>query len=96
LDITPAQVQESADTNIVASFAFAREAILAFKEQPVDDGKRGTLLFTGATASLRGNTTTSAFAVGKFGVRALAQSLNKEFGKENIHVAHVIIDGDEF
>ncbi|THH07724.1 hypothetical protein EW146_g9223, partial [Bondarzewia mesenterica] len=58
-----------------------------------EKGKRGTLLFTGATASLRGNVTTSAFATGKFGLRALAQSLSKEFGKENIHVAHVIIDG---
>lgn len=73
--------------NVVAAFAFAREAILAFKEQDIEEGKRGTLLFTGATASLRGNTTTSAFAAGKFGVRALAQSLAKEFGKENIHVS---------
>ncbi|KAJ3494866.1 hypothetical protein NLJ89_g10720 [Agrocybe chaxingu] len=57
------------------------------------NGKRGALIFTGATASARGNTTTSAFAVGKFGTRALSQSLAKEFGKENIHVAHAIIDG---
>jgi NAD(P)-dependent dehydrogenase (short-subunit alcohol dehydrogenase family) len=54
--------------------------------EEVGKGKRGTLLFTGATASLRGNTTTSAFAASKFGIRALAQSLAKEFGKENIHV----------
>jgi len=95
LDITPEDVQTSVDTNIVAAFAFAREAILAFKGQGIDEdnGKRGTLLFTGATASLRGNTTTSAFAASKFGIRALAQSLSKEFGKENIHVAHSIIDG---
>jgi len=49
-------------------------------------GKRGTLLFTGATASLRGNTTTSAVSAAKFALRSLSQSLNKEFGKENIHV----------
>jgi NAD(P)-dependent dehydrogenase (short-subunit alcohol dehydrogenase family) len=49
-------------------------------------GKRGTLLFTGATASLRGNTTTSALSAAKFALRSLSQSLNKEFGKENIHV----------
>jgi short chain dehydrogenase len=53
------------------------------------NGARGTLIFTGATASLRGNVTTSAFAAGKFGLRALSQSLAKEFGKQNIHVAHV-------
>jgi NAD(P)-dependent dehydrogenase (short-subunit alcohol dehydrogenase family) len=88
LDITPEEVRESVDTNIVAAFAFARETILAFKELDIDEnkGKRGTLLFTGATASLRGNTTTSAFAAGKFGIRALAQSLAKEFGQQNIHV----------
>lgn len=51
------------------------------------------LIFTGATASVRGNTLTSAFAAGKHGLRALSQSLAKEFGKENIHVAHAIIDG---
>jgi len=42
---------------------------------------------------LRGNVVTSAFSAGKHGVRALSQSLAKEFGKENIHVAHAIIDG---
>ncbi|KAF7986918.1 hypothetical protein HWV62_12705 [Athelia sp. TMB] len=94
LQVTPEEVQESVDTNIVAAFAFSREAIIAFKDLDLNDkGKRGTLLFTGATASLRGNTTTSAFAAGKFAVRALSQSLAKEFGKENIHVAHAIIDG---
>jgi hypothetical protein len=49
-------------------------------------GKRGTLLFTGATASLRGNVVTSAFSSSKFALRALSQSLAKEFGKEDIHV----------
>jgi len=93
LDITPEEIKEVVDVNIVAAFAFAREAILAFKELDIEEGKRGTLLFTGATASLRGNTTTSAFAAGKFGIRALAQSLAKEFGKQNIHVAHAVIDG---
>jgi len=94
LDITPEQVRESIDTNTVAGFAFAREAILQIKDQELNElGKRGTLIFTGATASLRGNTQTSAFSAGKHGLRALSQSLNKEFGKQNIHVAHAIIDG---
>jgi len=94
LETTPEQVQESIDTNVVAAFAFARESILLFREQDINEhGKRGTLLFTGATASIRGNTTTSAFSAGKHGLRALSQSLNKEFGKQNIHVAHSIIDG---
>ncbi|KAF8057472.1 hypothetical protein FPV67DRAFT_564241 [Lyophyllum atratum] len=95
LDVTPADIRESLAINVEAAFAFSREAILTFKDNEISEpkGKRGTLIFTGATASLRGNTTTSAFAAGKFGQRALSQSLAKEFGKENIHVAHAIIDG---
>ena len=88
LDLTDVEVAESLNTNVRAAFAFSRLAITAFRENPLDErGKRGALLFTNATAGLRGNTTTSAFAAGKFGQRALSQSLNKEFGKENIHVS---------
>jgi NAD(P)-dependent dehydrogenase (short-subunit alcohol dehydrogenase family) len=54
---------------------------------------RGTILLTGATASLRGSARFSALAVGKFGLRVLAQSMAREFGPQGIHVAHVIIDG---
>jgi len=94
LDVTEEDIQSSVDINIVAAFAFSREAILAFKDLPLNDkGKRGTLIFTSATAAWRGNTTTSVFAAGKYGARALSQSLNKEFGKQNIHVSNVIIDG---
>jgi NAD(P)-dependent dehydrogenase (short-subunit alcohol dehydrogenase family) len=54
---------------------------------------RGTIILTGATASLRGSARFSALAVGKFGLRALAQSMAREFGPQGIHVSHVIIDG---
>jgi NAD(P)-dependent dehydrogenase (short-subunit alcohol dehydrogenase family) len=54
---------------------------------------RGTLLFTGATASLRGGKGFAAFAGAKHALRALAQSLARELGPEGIHVAHVVIDG---
>ncbi|KAJ7279343.1 hypothetical protein C8J57DRAFT_1303073 [Mycena rebaudengoi] len=95
LDITPEDIRESNKVNIEGSFAFARAAILAFQKNTITEGtgKKGTLVFTGATASLRGNVITSAFASGKFALRALSQSLAKEFGKQNIHVAHAIIDG---
>lgn len=87
LDVTEEDLELSLQTHITAAFAFSRQAILTFKENGLDaKGKRGTLLFTGATASLRGNVFTSAFATAKFGLRALSQSLAKEFGKENIHV----------
>ncbi|KAG2108465.1 uncharacterized protein F5147DRAFT_695138 [Suillus discolor] len=95
LDITEDEVRESIETNILAAFAFAREALLEFTKlelETANEGgvagnarKRGTLIFTGATASIRGNVLTSAFSASKFGIRALSQSLAKEFAKKNIH-----------
>ena len=55
--------------------------------------QRGTIIFTGATASIRGSSYFSAFAGAKHALRALAQSMAKELGPHHIHVAHVIIDG---
>lgn len=54
---------------------------------------RGTIIFTGATASLRGSSGFSAFSGAKFALRALAQSMARELGPRGIHVAHPIIDG---
>ena len=53
----------------------------------------GTIVFTGATASLRGGARFANLAVGKFGLRALAQSMARELGPMGVHVAHVIVDG---
>ncbi|KAJ7717274.1 hypothetical protein B0H16DRAFT_1666799 [Mycena metata] len=78
LQLTAEDIRESNQMNIESSFALRNEAATS-------TGK-GTLVFTGATASVRGNVTTSGFASGKFAVRALAQSLAKEFGKEDIHL----------
>ncbi|TFK80679.1 NAD-P-binding protein [Polyporus arcularius HHB13444] len=78
LNVTEKDIQSSLEVHVTAGFAFSRKVILAFKENELDSaGSRGTLLFTGATASIRGNVFTSAFAA----------SLAKEFGKENIHVS---------
>ncbi|MVW75631.1 SDR family oxidoreductase [Pseudomonas xionganensis] len=54
---------------------------------------RGTILFTGATAGLRGAAGFAAFAGAKHGIRALAQSMARELGPLNVHVAHVVVDG---
>jgi NAD(P)-dependent dehydrogenase (short-subunit alcohol dehydrogenase family) len=59
---------------------------------PAADGL-GTILFTGATASLRGSAGFANLAVGKFGLRAVAQCMARELGPQGIHVAHVVIDG---
>ena len=55
--------------------------------------ERGTILFTGATASLKARPPFTAFASGKAGLRALAQGMAREFGPQGIHVGHVVIDG---
>ncbi len=55
--------------------------------------QRGTILFTGATAGLRGSANFAAFAGAKHALRALAQSMARELGPRNIHVAHVVVDG---
>jgi NAD(P)-dependent dehydrogenase (short-subunit alcohol dehydrogenase family) len=54
---------------------------------------RGTIIFSGATASVRGSARFAGLAVGKFGLRALAQSMARELGPKGVHVAHVVIDG---
>ena len=61
--------------------------------QAMAAGGRGTIVFTGATASLRGGSGFHNLAVPKFGLRALSQSMARELGPKGIHVAHVIVDG---
>lgn len=88
LETSPEDFDTSWRINCLGGVLCAREVLPAMLEQG-----RGTLLFTGATASLRGGARSAGFATGKFGLRALAQSLAREFGPRGIHVAHVIIDG---
>jgi len=72
----------------LSGFLVGREAARRMGER-----KRGTILFTGATASVRGRAQLAAFAGAKHALRALAQSMARELGPEGIHVAHVVIDG---
>ncbi len=72
----------------LAGFLVGREAARVMQPRG-----RGTILFTGATASLRGSSGFSAFAGAKFALRALAQSMARELGPQGIHVAHTVIDG---
>lgn len=74
--------------NALAGFFFAKAAIQAMLPR-----QRGVLLFTGATASLRGRANFGGFASAKAALRALAQSAAREFGPQGIHVAQVIVDG---
>jgi NAD(P)-dependent dehydrogenase (short-subunit alcohol dehydrogenase family) len=74
--------------NALGGFLVGREAVRRFAPR-----QRGTILFTGATASLRARPPFLAFASAKAALRAVAQGLAREFGPQGIHVAHIIIDG---
>lgn len=88
LDLAPETFEAAWRANCYGGFLAAREVLPAMQR-----AHAGTLLFTGATAALRGGAGFAGLAVGKFGQRALAQSLAREFGPQGIHVAHVVIDG---
>lgn len=88
LEVTPEEFERAWKANCQGGFLAAREVVPKMLERGT-----GTILFTGATASLRGSAGFSCLAVGKFGLRALAQSLARELGPRGIHVAHVVIDG---
>ena len=86
---TPAEMFEKVwRLGCYAGFLFGREAARCMLPRG-----RGTILFTGATASLRGAAQFAAFAAAKGGLRQVAQSMARELGPKNIHVAHVVIDG---
>ena len=88
LEIPPEDFDACFRANCAGAFYAAQQVLPAMVERG-----RGTVLLTGATAALRGSARFSALAVGKFGLRALAQSMAREFGPQGVHVAHVVIDG---
>eukprot|EP01132_Coremiostelium_polycephalum_P006140 gene6140-7649_t len=86
--LTPQEFENCWKSNCFGGFLSSAQVIPTMVEKG-----NGTIIFTGATASLRGGANFSALAVGKFGLRALAQSLARENQAKGIHVSHVIIDG---
>jgi NAD(P)-dependent dehydrogenase (short-subunit alcohol dehydrogenase family) len=88
LELSPEQFDNCFRANCSGAFYGAQQVLPAMVEK-----ERGTIILTGATAALRGSAKFAALATGKFGLRALAQSMAREFGPQGIHVAHVIIDG---
>ena len=87
-DLDPGLVLDSLMQTAYGAFLVAQQATIAMKQLG-----GGALFFTGATASIKGFPNFAPFAMGKFALRGLAQSLARELGPENIHVAHFIIDG---
>jgi len=88
LDLSPEQFDDCFRANCAGAFYAAQQILPAMVE-----AGGGTVLLTGASAALRGKANFSALAVGKFGLRALAQSIAREFGPHGVHVSHVIVDG---
>ncbi|KAL0487358.1 SDR family NAD(P)-dependent oxidoreductase [Acrasis kona] len=88
LDTTVEQFENNFKILCTGCFIAAKQFVPDMLSQ-----KSGSFLITGATASLRGGKGFMNLAVGKFGLRALSQSMAREFGPQGIHVAHVIVDG---
>lgn len=88
LEITPEEFERCWRIGCLGGFNVGQAAARGMVE-----AGGGTILFTGATAALRGGKGFANLAVGKFGLRALAQSMARELGPQEVHVAHLIIDG---
>jgi short-subunit dehydrogenase len=88
VELVPAEVQKSLTVSAFAGFLVAQEA--ARRMLP---NKHGAILLTGASASVKGYALSAPFAMGKFALRGLAQSLARELQPQGIHVAHFVIDG---
>jgi NAD(P)-dependent dehydrogenase (short-subunit alcohol dehydrogenase family) len=88
LGLTREEVLKTLLVSAYGGFLVAQAALARMVERG-----RGALFFTGASASVKGYAESAPFAMGKFALRGLAQSLAREFGPKNIHVAHFVIDG---
>ena len=88
IELDPQQTQDAINVTCFGAFLVAQEATKRMLRR-----KSGSIFFTGATAGIKGFANSSVFAMGKFGLRGLAQSLARELHPQNIHIGHFIIDG---
>ncbi len=88
VDLDPKEVEEAIRITCYGGFLVGQAAARLMLERG-----SGSILFTGASASVKGYAQSATFAMGKFGLRGLAQSMARELAPKNIHVAHFIIDG---
>ena len=87
-ELDPKQTQEAINITCFGAFLVAQEASKRMLKR-----KSGSIFFTGASASIKGFANSSVFAIGKFGLRGLAQSLARELHPKNIHIGHFVVDG---
>jgi NAD(P)-dependent dehydrogenase (short-subunit alcohol dehydrogenase family) len=88
VELDPAEVRKSLMAGAFGGFLVAQQAARRMLRQG-----SGAIFFTGASASVKGYARSSSFAMGKFALRGLAQSMARELAPQNIHVAHFVIDG---
>lgn len=88
IDLDPAEVEKTIAISAFGGFLVAQAAVRRMLPK-----NHGALLFTGASASVKGYAQSAAFAMGKFALRGLSQSLARELGPQGIHIAHFVIDG---
>ena len=88
LELVPAEGAHSITVSAFGGFLVAQEAV-----RRMLPNKHGAILFTGASASVKGYAQSAPFAMGKFALRGLAQSMARELSPQGIHVAHFVIDG---
>jgi NAD(P)-dependent dehydrogenase (short-subunit alcohol dehydrogenase family) len=88
VELDPAEVRKSLMVGAFGGFLVAQQAARRMLRQG-----SGAIFFTGASASVKGYARSSSFAMGKFALRGLAQSMARELAPQNIHVAHFVIDG---
>jgi NAD(P)-dependent dehydrogenase (short-subunit alcohol dehydrogenase family) len=88
VELDPAEVQCALMVSAFGGFLVAQQAV-----RRMLPNRRGAVLFTGASASVKGYALSAPFAMGKFALRGLAQSLARELAPQGIHVAHFVIDG---
>src|SRR5271154_2406995 len=88
VDLDPAEVEKTLTVSAFAGFLVAQEAVKRMLPR-----KHGAIIFTGASASVKGYAQSAPFAMGKFALRGLAQSMARELSPQGIHVAHVVVDG---
>jgi len=88
IDLDPAEVERSLAIGAYGGFLVAQQAARRMLAQ-----KRGAIFFTGASASVKGYPQSAPFAMAKFALRGLAQSLARELAPQGVHVAHFVIDG---
>jgi len=88
VELDPIETQKSINITCFGAFLVAQEAAKRMLKR-----KSGSIFFTGATGGVKGFANSSVFAMGKFGLRGLAQSLARELHPQGIHIAHFVIDG---